>query len=185
MTTLEEQKLENKMETIKNHIIPILISSFITGLIALCMSIFSDLLPIILPSLYKVSIALYLKFILLLAFLLCISLVVLTIYRAKSKEFRPFKKKGEYKGFKWVAEINTYDPHQGWDVWVNFLCPVHNVYLGRKDANVPECNFGILWCKHCDKEYPFQVEGSVIHLEEVEQIIKDEVISKLKIRENS
>jgi len=100
MTTLEEQKLENKMETIKNHIIPILISSFITGLIALCMSIFSDLLPIILPSLYKVSIALYLKFILLLAFLLCISLVVLTIYRAKSKEFRPFKKKGEYKGFK-------------------------------------------------------------------------------------
>ena len=64
--------------------------------------------------------------------------------------------KGKYKKIKWVADIKEYDPRKGWNIWINFLCPEHNVYLGRKDAEVPECNYGVLWCRQCDKQYPFK-----------------------------
>lgn len=100
----------------------------------------------------------------------------------KSKEFKPFKKTGKYKNLKWIADIKEYDSIRGWNIWINFICPIHGVYLGRKDAKVPECAYGVLWCKHCNKEYPFNIENSVIHLEEVEHLIKDQVISALRIK---
>lgn len=158
-----------------------LIGSFVTGFIALLASIFSDILPIIYPSLSNISISLYLKLLLLLAILFFITFFMLLIYYNKSKEFKPFKKTGKYKGFKWIADIKEYDPNIGWDIWINFICPIHGVYLGRKDAKVPDCRYGVLWCSHCNKQYPFKIGNSVIHLEEVESIIKDKVISKLRI----
>lgn len=50
------------MEYIKDKIIPILIGAFFAGFINLLSSIFSDILPIIYPSLRNVSSSLYLKF---------------------------------------------------------------------------------------------------------------------------
>lgn len=85
-------------------------------------------------------------------------------------------------GFDWVADIKEYDPVRGWDIWVNFICPVHGIYLGSKDANVPECAYHVLWCRHCDKEYTFKVAGDVVHLEEIKKVIEDEIISKLRIK---
>lgn len=169
------------MKYFKDKILPILIGSFVTGIIALLASIFSDILPIIYPSLKNLSATLYIKLILLLTVLLLIGLFMLLIFYNKSKEFRPFKKSGKYKDLKWIADIKEYDPHRGWDIWINFICPVHGVYLGRKDANVPECCYGVLWCSHCNKQYPIYINGDVIHLEEVESIIKDEVIGKLRV----
>jgi len=173
------------MAYFKDKIIPILIGAFVAGFAALLASIFSDLLPAISPFLKNVSVSLYLKVILLLTIVLLITCFLVFVLYEKSKEFKPFKRKGKYKTFRWIADIKEYDPHRGWDVWINFVCPVHDVYLGRKDAEVPECSYGVLWCSHCDKKYPIHAAGDVIHLEEAQRMIKDEVISKLKIRRNS
>jgi hypothetical protein len=88
---------------------------------------------------------------------------------------------GKYKGFKWIADIKEYDPHRGWDIWINFICPVHDVYLGIKDAEVPESAYSVLWCSHCDKKYPIKVGEDIIHLGEAKNMIKTEVIGKLKV----
>lgn len=170
------------MEYIKNKIIPILMGSFLTGLVALILSIVSDVLPIIYPSLQSISSSLYLKLLLLLLQLLCVALCMLLFFYNMSKQFKPFKKSGKYAGLKWIADIKEYDPLRGWDIWVNFICPKHGVYMGRKDAQVPNCCYGVLWCSHCNKEYPFKVGDAVIHLEEVENIIKDKVISGLRVK---
>lgn len=169
------------MKYFKDKILPILLGSFVTGFIALLASIFSDILPIVYPSLKNLSVSLYLKLILLLVVLLIIVFFILLIFYNKSKEFKPFKKKGKYRGFKWIADIKEYDPHRGWDIWINFICPIHGVYLGRKDAKVPECCYGVLWCSHCNKQYPVYIKNDIIHLEEVEAIIEDEVIGELRI----
>lgn len=173
------------MAYFKDKIIPILIGAFVTVFGALLLSIFSELLPAIPPFLKNVSVSLYLKIILLLSIILLITWILVFVYYEKSKEFKPFKKRGQYKGFKWIADIKEYDPRRGWDVWINFVCPVHDVYLGRKDAEVPECSYSVLWCRHCDKKYPIHAAGDVIHLEEAQTMIKAKVISKLKIRRNS
>ena len=169
------------MKYFKDQILPILIGAFITGVITLLASIFSDILPAIYPSLKGLSAVLYLKLLLLLTILLLISLLMMFLFYNKSKEFRPFKKNGKYKDFKWIADIKEYDPRRGWDIWINFLCPVHGVYLGNKDAKVPECSYHVLWCSHCNKEYPFHINGDAIHLEEIENVIKDKIIGKLRI----
>lgn len=168
----------------KDKIIPILIGAFVTGFGALLASIFSEFLPAISPFLKNVSASLYLKIILLLLIILFITCVLVFVYYEKSKEFKPFRKRGKYQGYKWIADIKEYDPQRGWDIWIYFLCPVHNVYLGRKDAKVPECNYGVLWCRHCNKKYPIHAAGDVIHLEEAQKMIEDEVVSKLKVRKN-
>ena len=173
------------MTYFKNKIIPILIGAFVTGFAALLASIFSELLPAISPFLNNVSVSLYLKVILLLTIVLLITFILVFVYYEKSKEFKPFKRKGKYKDFKWIADIKEYDPCRGWDIGINFLCPVHDVYLGRKDAEVPKCSYGVLWCRHCNKKYPIHAAGDVIHLKEATNMIKNEVISKLKIRNKS
>lgn len=170
------------MTYFKDKILPILIGAFGTAVVTLLATIFSELLPAISPFLKNFSVSLYLKIILLLAIVLLITCFLVFIFYKKSKEFKPFKMKGKYKDFKWIANIKEYDPRRGWNIWINFLCPVHDVYLGRKDAEVPECRYGVLWCSHCNKKYPIHVAGDVIHLEEAEKMIEDEVIAKLKIR---
>jgi len=172
------------MAYFKDKIIPILIGAVVAMFAASLTSIFSELLPAISPFLKDVSASLYLKVILLLTIVLLITCFIVFIFYEKSKEFKPFKKKGKYKDFKWIADIKEYDPNNGWNIWINFVCPIHDVYLGRKDAEVPECCYGVLWCSHCNKKYPIHTAGDVIHLEEAERMIKDEVISKLKIRSN-
>ncbi|MFH0772164.1 MAG: hypothetical protein V1933_06060 [Candidatus Omnitrophota bacterium] len=142
-------------------------------------------MPAIVPVLKNVPIFLYLKIILFLATLLLITCFLVLVFYKKSKEFKPFKMKGKYKGFKWVADIKEYDPHRGWNIWINFVCPVHDVYLGRKDAEIPECCNGVLWCKHCNKKYPIYVRGDIIHLEEAQKVIEDDVISKLRVDSKS
>lgn len=173
------------MAYFKDKIIPILIGAFVTALGSLLVSIFSELLPAISPFLNNVPASLYLKLILLLCVVLLITWALLFIYYEKSKEFKPFKKRGRYKGFKWIADVKEYNPKRGWDIWINFICPVHDVYLGSKDAKVPECSYSVLWCRHCDKEYPIHAAGDVIHLEEAKTMIEDDVISKLKIKKTS
>jgi len=169
------------MDYLKNKITPLLIGSFVTGFLALIASIFSDILPLIYPSLSSIPVSLYLKLIFLLTILLLFALFLLLIFYNKSKEFKPFKKTGKYEKLKWIADIKEYDTHGGWNIWINFICPIHGVYLGRKDAEVPDCCYGVLWCKHCEKKYPFTIKNSVVHLEEIESIIKDKVISELRI----
>jgi len=171
------------MEYLKNHIILIFIGSFVAGVIALCTSIFSDVLPIVLPSLKDIQIELYLKIILLLIFLLVITFILLLYFHKQTKQFKPFKKRGKFQNLKWIAHIKEYDPRQGWDIWINFICPIHKVYLGRHDAKVPDCCYGVLYCSHCEKEYPFKINDSIIHLEEVERNIKDKIVSTLRIKE--
>ena len=101
------------MKYFKDQILPILIGAFITGVITLLASIFSDILPAIYPSLKGLSAVLYLKLLLLLTILLLISLLMMFLFYNKSKEFRPFKKNGKYKDFKWIADIKEYDPRRG------------------------------------------------------------------------
>lgn len=173
------------MEYFKDKIIPLLIGSLLAGFVALLESIFSDILPMIYPSLNNIPISLYIKIILFFATLLTVSFFLLLIFYNKSKKFKPFKKTGKYNDLKWIADIKEYDPHRGWDIWINFICPIHGVYLSRKDAEVPNCCYGVLWCNHCNKEYPFEIENSIVYLEEVEAIIKDEVISKIRLENKS
>ena len=169
------------MKYFKDKILPILIVSFIIGIISWLGSIFSGILTIIYPSLKELPISLCLKIILFLSIFLLITVSIVLILYNKSKEFKPFRKKGKYQGFNWVANIKEYDPHQGWDIWINFICPIHKVYLGAKDAEVPECCYSVLWCSHCNKQYPIYIKGDIIHLEEAKRNIEDEVISTLRV----
>jgi len=173
------------MDYIKDKIIPLLIGATLTGILSLIVSIFSDIIPTIAPFLKDIQAALYLKVILLLCVILVVMCILAFVLYERSKEFKPFKKKGKYRGFKWVADINAYDPHRGWDVYINFICPVHKVHFSRKDAKVPECEYSVLWCRHCNKEYPIRAAGDIIHLEEASRMIKTDVISKLKVRNKS
>lgn len=171
------------MNYLKDKILPLLIGAVITGIFTLLVSIFSELLPTISPFLSETPPSLYLKSILLLVVILLLCFLLIFFLYERTKEFRPFRKKGKYQGFKWIADIKDYDSRKGWDVWINFICPVHKVHLGAKDANIPECSYHVLWCSHCNKTYPIKSAGDTIHLEEAEEIIKGEVISKLRIKQ--
>jgi len=116
-----------------------------------------------------------------LIFIILILFCLLLFFYKNSKAFKPCRIKGKYKSIKWIADIKEYDKKKGWDIWFYFVCPIHKTYLGRKDANVPDCAYGVLWCQHCNKEYPFHEKKSIIHLEEVKSILRNKVASKLKI----
>jgi len=169
------------MNYFKDKILPILIGAIISAIGAIILSISSDLFPSIMPVFETLTVQLYLKLILLLLLLLIIISFLSIVLFLKSKNYKPLTMKGSYSGFKWVAEIKYDDKKNGVSIEIHWICPKHGIFLGWKDAEVPECNYYNLFCRKCNQIYKLKSNGDVVYVHEVERTIHQDILSKLKI----
>ena len=175
--------MANFVESIKDNLVAILLTAIITALGALFINIFSDVLPAILPFLEKLSLKFYLKIILLLSSLLVISLILATVLAAKLNRQLPRILKGKDYGLNWQCQI-AYKRSEidiKIDTFFNFLCPIHDTFLGLKDANVPECAYHELYCRTCNKTYPIKNKNSVLYVEDAERLLHNQIVRKIRI----
>jgi len=170
------------MSYFKDKLLPFLIGGIFAAFSAIVISIWSDLVPSVMPALKSLPTQLYIKIILLLLLLLLIVLVLVSVLYIRTKDYKPRTMKGTYSGFKWVAELDYADKKCGVSIAIHWLCPKHETFLGCKDAKVPECCYSNLFCRKCDRIYEFKSAGDIVYLEEAERIIRQGILSKIRIK---
>jgi hypothetical protein len=55
------------------------------------------------------------------------------------------------------------------------------VHFGIKSAEVPETTYHTLWCRKCDKFYEMESGGDPVHVEEAEQLVRREILTRLRL----
>lgn len=98
----------------------------------------------------------------------------------KRKPYRPPLVTGRKFGYAWSAAI-TYQGQDGFTVWVSWTCPKHKVDLGSVSANVPETTYSQLWCHQCGKVHPLHAAGDRIYVEQAEEVVRKEIMSKIRL----
>lgn len=171
------------MEIINNKIIPGLIGAIISGICLLVASIYSDLLPELMPSLLNISIETYLKLIsLLFLVLLLVAAIAVAFYR-KSVEFKPLVLRGRDFGYDWSAKIDYEGKHNDIEIELQWLCPQHKIFLGAISAEVPETTYYVLWCRKCDQIHSMESGGSPVYLQEAQNIVERKIFEKLRVQQ--
>ena len=170
------------MNYFKDKILPMLIGSIIASLGALVLSIASDFAPPILPVLEALPVQLYLKLALLLFLVIVVisSLAIVLLFR--SKDYKPRSLSGIYSDINWVAEISYKDKGREISFELHWLCPKHKVFLGVKDAEVPNCSYYNLYCRKCDQIYELKSNGDPIYISEAKKVIRQEILQKIRIK---
>jgi len=166
----------------KDKILPLLIGAILTAFGAIAISIWSDLVPAVIPALENLPTQLYIKIILLLLLLLLIVSVLVYVLYMRTRDYKPRTMKGCFSGINWVAEIDYIGKSQEVSIEIHWLCPRHEIFLGCKDAKVPECCYSNLFCRKCDQIYELTSAGDIVYLEEAERIIRQEILSKIRIK---
>lgn len=169
------------MNTIRDSIVPVLIASVLTGLGAIALSIYSDFVPALIPALQSVPPKTYVKIVLLLLLLLSLVVAVAVALWLKAKPYRPRALFGKAFGFKWSAEIDYSNRREEIEIELQWLCPKHAVFLGKKDAKVPDSAYSNLWCAKCDQVYQLESEGDSVYIEEAGQIVRREILLRLRL----
>lgn len=170
------------MSYFKDKILPILIGSIIASLGALVLSIASDFAPPILPVLEALPVQLYLKLVLLLLLVISVISFLAIVLLWRSKDYKPRSLSGTYSDINWVAEISYKDKKREVSIELHWLCPKHKVFLGVKDAEVPDCRYYNLFCQKCDQVYELKSNGETIYESEAEMVIRQEILRRIRIK---
>lgn len=173
------------MDIIKNKIIPGLIGAIISGICLLAASIYSDLLPKIMPSLLNISIETYLKLISLLFLLLLLTAAIAIALYRKSAEFKPLALRGREFGYDWSAKIDYSGKRDDIEIELQWLCPQHKVFLGAKSAEIPETAYYVLWCSKCDRIHSMSSGGSPVYLQEAQNIVERKILEGLRVHQKN
>jgi len=159
-----------------------LIGAALTGLGAVLLSIYADVLPLLLPALTTVPIATLLKVIALLLLSLVLAGLVAVGLFLHSKPKRPLVLYGKEFGLKWVAELDySRKRNTEVEVEVHWFCPKHRVLLGAKSAEIPDTAYYTLFCAKCDRLYPLEIAGAPVHLEEAKEVVRLGILSKIRL----
>ncbi|APW42076.1 hypothetical protein [Rhodoferax saidenbachensis] len=169
------------MNYVRENIVPTSIGAILSGVGALAMSIYSDFLPGLIPVLKSIAPEIYIKISALLALLFVLAAALALVAFMKARPYRPRALAGKKFGFQWTAELDYSNKRSEVEVEVQWLCPKHGVHLGIKSAEIPETTYHTLWCMKCDKSYPMQSHGDAVHVEEVERLVRREILGKLRL----
>ena len=169
------------MKIIKENVIPFIIGSILTSIGALLISIYSDVLPVIWPSLESISTAIYLKISVLLVLLLVLAIAIAIIFFLKTKSFMPRVLSGKDFGFEWSAELDYRGKREEVDIELQWLCPKHSVFFHIKSAEVPETAYNNLFCPKCDSIYKMNSGGDTVYVQEAENIVRRKILGQLRI----
>jgi hypothetical protein len=170
------------MNKYRELVVPALVGSVLGALGTLLLSIYTDLLPSLLPGLQLVSVTAYLKIIALLVVLFGLTVAVAIVFYFRAKGYRPRVMFGEDFGFEWSAELDYRGKRrEEVEIELQFLCPKHHVFLGAKGAEVPDAAYYRLWCAKCDCFYEMMSAGSPVYIEEAERIIRRKILSRLRL----
>ena len=168
------------MSSLRESIVPALIGAVLSALGALIVSIYGDLLPALLPALRGVAPATYVKVVLLLLLLLgCAAALAIALYQ-KTKPYRPRALSGKDFGFTWSAELDYSKKREEVEIELQWLCPKHKVFLGAKDAEVPNTAYYRLWCDKCGQFYDMISGGAPVYVQEAERIVRRKILRKLR-----
>ena len=169
------------MNSLKESLVPALVGAVLSSLGALVVGIYSDLLPALLPSLQDVAAGTYVKMILLLFLLLvCAVALVVALYQ-KTKPYRPRALSGKDFGFNWSAELDYSKKREEVEIEVQWLCPKHKVFLGAKDAGIPNTAHYRLWCAKCNGFHDMVSGGVSVYVQEAKKIVRRKILSKLRL----
>lgn len=168
------------MNIVKDNIIPLTIGSIIGAIGALILSIYSDVLPVVLPSLEKVPVTIYIKISILLILLLFLTVIIGVVYFLKSRSFTPRTLSGKEFGFEWSAKLGYRGEQGEVDVELQWLCPKHAVFLHTKSANVPETIYDNLFCPKCDHVYEMKSNGDSVYIQEAASIVRRKILGQIK-----
>jgi hypothetical protein len=169
------------MKSLKESLVPALIGAVLSGLGALVLGIYSDLLPVLLPSLQGVAVATYIKVVLLLLLLLACAVALAIVLYQKTKPYHPRALSGKDFGFNWSAELDYNKKREEVEIELQWVCPKHKVFLGVKDAKIPNTAYYRLWCDKCNEFHDMTSGGAPVYVQEAERIIRRKILSKLKL----
>ncbi len=173
------------MITIKEHLVSGLVGLAIGGLGTLVLSIYSDLLPTLLPALANVPPQIYVEVVLLLTLLL-LSLAALSVaLYLRTRPYRPRALFGKAFGYKWSAQLDYRGKRDEVDIEIQWICPKHGVFFGIKSAEVPETAYHNLWCAKCAAIYEMKANGDTIYVEEADLILERHILSRLRLETKS
>lgn len=173
------------MTFIRDKLVPSLIGLVLGGLGTLVLGIYSDMLPALLPALGNVAPQTYLKIVLLLFLvLLLVTAVAIALY-LRAKPYRPRALSGKAFGFEWSAELDYRGKRAEVDIEVQWLCPRHGVFFGRKSAEVPETAYHNLWCAKCGQIYEMKAQGDTVYVEDANRVLRRQILSRLRLDEQS
>src|SRR5687768_10198816 len=113
------------MSVIRDSVVPLSIGVLIGALPSLLVSIYSDLLPVLLPPLQSVPSDIYVKIILLISLVLIIVVIVAIALYVQAKPKRPLALWGREFGYRWVAEFDYSGVREPLEINVRWLCPTH------------------------------------------------------------
>ena len=166
---------------IREKVVLVLVGAILSGLGALSLSIYSDLLPALLPALQNVAPSTFVKIILLLVIVLLLVASVAIAFYLRTKSYRPRSLSGKAFAFAWSAEIDYSGKREEVAIELQWLCPKHAVFLGIKSAEVPETAYYNLWCAKCGQIYQMKSHGDPVYVEEAELIVRREILGRLRL----
>lgn len=91
-------------------------------------------------------------------------------------KYKPRSMKGQFGGFKWVANI-FYDVggHVA-DVEIRWFCPIHKVILESKELVTLDSRRHALFCPKCGRTHNIKVKNEMIPFEEAQIAIKQDIL---------
>lgn len=178
-------KLATFMTSIRERLVSGLVGLLIGGLGTLVLSIYSDLLPALLPALGNVPPQIYVKVVLLLALLLLgVAALSVALY-LRTKPYRPRALFGKTFGFRWSAQLDYRGKRDEVDIEIQWVCPKHGVFFGIKSAEIPETTYHNLWCAKCAQIYEMKANGDTIYVEEADRMLERQILGRLRLEEKS
>jgi hypothetical protein len=166
---------------VRDKVLSAVVGAVISAVAALVVGIYGDLLPSVMPALERVSAGTYVKIVVLLLIVLALVVVACAVLYMKGKPYKPRALSGKAFGYRWSAELE-YDRRPGdVDIEVQWICPVHKVWLGAKSANIPETTYSRLWCRKCDRFHDMIVGGAPMYAEEAKRIVRRSILGRLRL----
>lgn len=164
----------------KDKIVSIIVTALCTALLAILSSLFSEFLPIIFPSLEKVSTGLYLKLILFLLIVIALLIIGLFFSLQQSKIRKPLSWRGKYGKIFYMAEIDYTPLSRDREININihWLCPKHKISMDeRQQAGENYLPF----CENCQKAYHFEGEKDPIYSRRAYSVVKNQILRKINL----
>jgi len=167
------------MNYVKEKIFPLLIGAALSALGLILLSLFTEILPIILPSLQKLPVTIYLKLLLFLLVLLGISVLIIVIALGKNKPTRPNALSGKYRNIPWNADIDYRKQYNDIVIDVYWLCPKYRTPLELRQIPNPRKSIHTLFCDKCNKIHDIKHKQITIPVEEAVRIVRADIGKKI------
>jgi len=171
------------MNYIKQHIIPMAIAALGSFVVYILLSIFSDMLPVLLPSLKEIAVVVYIKMILLLIAIILILVLIICAIINKSKPHKPRAMSGKFHNIEWSAEIEYREGREYRDVRTHivWLCPKYKTPLSLKQMDAPNAKYHTLYCSKCKKTHDVENKGEIIPAENADMTVRREILKNIDI----